>query len=69
VFLKGKMGFGWERQREITKPRQVSDQGMMFTYESELIRGVGGETHPPTMPGSCCFVRIMSGKQVQPLGR
>ena len=40
--------------REITRPRQVSDQGLMFTYESELIKG----GYPsPTTP-SLCFVRI-----------
>lgn len=54
--------------REIMRPRQVSDEGPMFTYESELLK----EGNPsPTTPGSPCVVRItaLSGKQAQPLSR
>jgi hypothetical protein len=44
---------GWERRM---RPRQVSDKGPMFTFESELKKG---GTHPP--PPLCQDLVALSG--------
>jgi hypothetical protein len=38
--------------REIRRKTKFSDPVPMFTYESDIIKGVGGENPSPTMPGS-----------------
>ena len=69
-FLKGKLGlYGMDGERRM-RPRQVSDQGPVFTFDSELEKGRKPIPHYARISLLCqdrCFVRIVSGEQVQPL--